>query len=51
MKDELSCLLNFETTDQFRMSYSKDRIYYFAAFGVILLLSYRLSFHLFLINL
>ena len=42
MKDELSCLLNFKTTDQFRMSYSKDRTYYFAAFGVILLLSYRL---------
>ena len=30
MKDELSCLLNFKSTDQFRMSYSKDRTYYFA---------------------
>ena len=38
MKDELSCLLNFKTPDQFRMSYSKDRTYCFSAFGVILLL-------------
>lgn len=33
MKDELSCLLNFQTTDQFKMPYSKGAIYSFATLG------------------
>lgn len=30
IKDELSCLLNFQTTDQFRMSYSKEKTLFFS---------------------
>ena len=41
MKDELPCLLNFQTTYQLRMSYFKGRTYYFASLEVILLLSCR----------
>lgn len=50
MKDELSCLLSFQTADQFRMPCSKGRTCYFATLGVTLLFSCRLSFYLFLIN-
>ena len=35
MKDELSCLSNFQTTVQFRMSYSKGRTYYFATLELL----------------
>lgn len=49
MKDALSCFLDFQTTDQFRVLYSKVRIKCFAALRVMLF-SHRLSFHLFLSN-